>query len=67
MPDYRVYIIGSGGHLTSPPDIVTVDTDQEAIDIARQRGSLVEGAEVWCGDRLVCCIPPKQTTEADEV
>ena len=31
MPGYRLYALKDGGHIEQPPDIVTLENDQEAI------------------------------------
>ena len=51
MPDYRAYLI-KRGHIEGPPNIVVADTDQEAIDQAKQ---LVDGhdVELWERARFV--------------
>lgn len=51
MPDYRVYLIKSN-HFEGPPDVITCDSDAEAIEQAKQ---LVDGhdVELWEGPRFV--------------
>jgi hypothetical protein len=52
MPDYRIYVLTEEGRITTPPRLVTADTDQAAIRRARH---LLDGSdvEVWEGPRLV--------------
>jgi hypothetical protein len=51
MRRYRAYPV-KDGHVVNPPVIVTAETDQEAIERAKQ---LVDGRdiEVWDGRRFI--------------
>jgi hypothetical protein len=51
MPDYRIYTVDQEGHITAPPLVVSFDTDQAAIEHARQL--VHQDFEVWEGPRLV--------------
>ena len=61
MPEYRLYRLTQGNHIVGPPDTVSFDTDDEAIQHARQ---LVDGVdiEVWDGARLVSRIKSEDST-----
>jgi hypothetical protein len=52
MPDYRVYPVDKNDHVLGAPNVVTCDSDQEAIEKARP---LVNGhdVELWQGARQV--------------
>jgi hypothetical protein len=52
MPDYRVYPVDKYNHMLGVAQIVTCDSDQEALEKAR---SLIKGrdVEVWDGARRV--------------
>jgi hypothetical protein len=55
--EYRIFKIGKDGRISSPPEIVTAETDDEAISKAKaMKGAL--DAEIWEGTRLVCRLPP---------
>ncbi len=55
MPDYRIYVLNKVGHIEQPPDIVTLENDQEVIEHATK---FADGhdLEVWDGPRLVTRI-----------
>jgi hypothetical protein len=55
MPDYRIYEIKKDGRILAPAQIITCETDEEAIQTA---GPLVNGydVELWQGDRVVTLI-----------
>jgi hypothetical protein len=52
MADYRVYAIDEKDHIVDAPNVVTCDSDREAIERAR---TLVNGrdVELWDGRRRV--------------
>jgi len=52
MPGYRIYQVDEEGHITGRAVEITCDTDDEAIELARQ---YVDGLaiEVWNRARLV--------------
>jgi len=51
MPEYRLYLIGSGGHL-QPPIEFNCENDEEALrESEARRGPLA--AELWSLSRLV--------------
>jgi hypothetical protein len=56
MPQYRIYTVNTGGHISSPAEIVICDDDQEAIQKAQKavNGSAIE---LWDHSRLVVRFP----------
>jgi hypothetical protein len=56
MPDYRMYTL-KDGKIAGPPQIATCDSDQQAIDQAKQ---LLNGhdIEVWELARVVIRLQP---------
>jgi hypothetical protein len=52
MPDYRVYPIDGKGHIVDAPNVVTCDSDQEAIEQARALANSHD-VELWDGARRV--------------
>ena len=55
MRAYRIYLLTKAGHIEGPPSVVTCDTDEEAIQQAKQ---LKDGhdLEVWDQSRRVGVI-----------
>jgi len=53
MPEYRVFTM-SGHRIAGPADIIECETDQEAIEKARQM--IDKNGEVWLGARCVTRI-----------
>jgi hypothetical protein len=58
MADYRLYHLDISGHLAGPPDGLTCENDQTAIERA---GRLLDGhdLELWQRDRLVIRLHSK--------
>ena len=57
MPEYRVYTLTSGNTIRGAPAIIVCDTDQEAVEQARQ--SIDDhDIEVWQGARCVTRLRP---------
>jgi hypothetical protein len=54
MSDYRIYTLNPEGRITSPPLLISCDTDQAAIERARQL--IDQDFELWEGARLVTRI-----------
>jgi hypothetical protein len=56
MAQYRIYQVDPQGHISTPPEVVACEGDQEAAEKAAQfvNGS---GVEVWELDRLVIRLP----------
>jgi hypothetical protein len=57
MADYRIYRVDAGGHISEPSKVITCDSDDEAVEKARQ----LTGAwavELWAGARFVCRVSP---------
>jgi hypothetical protein len=52
MTSYRIYTMSAGNHIRRPPKIVECNSDQEAIEQAKQQ---LDGhdIEVWDGARPV--------------
>ncbi len=52
MSTYRVYFIDDGTHISRPPIVLECDTDQEAVEKARQ---YIDGRdiELWSAGRMV--------------
>jgi len=59
MPGYRIFRIDEEGHIKGPAAEVVCNTDEEAIERARQ---YVDGlaVEVWDRDRLVKLVEPNK-------
>jgi hypothetical protein len=52
MPDYRIYRLTPEQHVGGPPEVVSCETDEQAIQHAKRlRGS--EAFSLWQGGRLV--------------
>jgi hypothetical protein len=49
---YRVYILDSGGHITTPPYEIEADNDEQALDAAWDMIE-VHAVDVWQGKRQV--------------
>ena len=58
MPDFRIYQIVGGAHISAPAIILECDTDEEAITRTRQ---LLDGhdLELWQGARLIISLESK--------
>jgi hypothetical protein len=58
MPTYRLYALDNHEHIAGPPQIITCDTDEEAI---QQAQVFVDGRalELWELERLVARLEPK--------
>jgi len=54
MSDYRIYSLNPEGRITSPHLLISCDTDQAAIERARQL--VDQDFELWEGPRLVARI-----------
>ena len=48
---YRLYHLNEDGHYSTPPELITADTDEEAIEVANQVA--VGDFELWHLRRLV--------------
>lgn len=59
MTAYRLYFVGSDGHIAGPPEVVECADDQAAIEAAKQ---LLDGKaiEVWDKARIVIRLDPKR-------
>ena len=57
MATYRAYLLDSANSVIERREI-EAQTDQEAVQIARQ---WIDGLEVWCGSTLVETIQPIHT------
>jgi hypothetical protein len=57
MPEYRIYMLDGRNNIAGPPEIVTCEDDQEAVQRAKQ---LIDGhnLEVWQGARVVRHLKP---------
>lgn len=51
MPDYRLYVVGSGGANESSENLFALD-DDDAVAASSLRHS-GHGRQLWCGARLV--------------
>lgn len=58
MTAYRLYTLGSDGHIEGPPTIVECDDNQAAVERAKE---LLNGKaiEVWERKRLIVRLEPK--------
>lgn len=58
MPTYRLYLVNRENHITQAPEILTSDSDEDAVERAKQ---IVDGhdVEVWQGSRLITVIKSK--------
>jgi hypothetical protein len=56
---YRVYFITSAGHVAGPPEVIASNSDQEAVERAKQ---LLDGRdiEIWQGARVVTRLRPDE-------
>lgn len=52
MPTYRIFRVDAGGHIPGPSTIIECETEQQALQQARQ---LVDGlaVELWEGARMI--------------
>ncbi len=57
MTDDRVYRIDGDNHISRVPDMISLDTDAEAIVLATGMTSIHAGTEVRNGTHLVCRVP----------
>jgi hypothetical protein len=57
MPTYRLYALDNQNHVTGPPQIITSDSDEEAIQRA-QVFMDVRALELWELERRVARIDP---------
>ncbi len=55
MPDYRLYTLADGNHITAPPTVVDCKNDEDAVAQARQLIG-ANDVEVWVGARCVTRI-----------
>lgn len=56
MLEYRVFLVGSDGHIRAAEEL-TCETDQEACERARAIMSACPVREVWRGDQKIAVIP----------
>jgi hypothetical protein len=56
--DYRIYKISPDNHIAGPPKVVECASDQEAVDIAKQKLNGL-ALEVWQGARTVIRLQPQ--------
>ena len=54
---YRIYVLGSDGHIHSPPLEINLPDDGDAVALARSRLDR-HVLEVWSGERLVARLTP---------
>ena len=59
MPYYRIYHLGNGDHISTPPIIVECADEQEAIGKALQAAN-GKAVELWDGARLIARFPEDQ-------
>jgi hypothetical protein len=57
VPDYRVYQLNQGGHISEPPHVLTCKDDEEAQREARKL-LVSQALEIWCGSHKVATIKP---------
>ena len=57
MPSYRVYHLDSSNQIGGVPDIISSDTDAEAVILAIALTMGPAGTEIWNGAQLVCKVP----------
>ena len=52
---YRAFLVGKDGHIAQPPKIISADTDERAMEIAKQ---YVDGCDVelWDNDRKIALL-----------
>jgi hypothetical protein len=60
MPNYRIYALDAYGQIYRPSEIITCETDEEAVEKAK---SLADGRalELWQRDRRVARIEPRSS------
>jgi hypothetical protein len=58
MAEYRVYTIGTDGHIVQSTPLICDDDDQ-AMEQARKIGE-GQTLEIWSGERLVARLYPKR-------
>ena len=56
MPQYRIYFIDRGAHISGPPEVIECADDQKATDKARQ---FIDGkdVELWREGHLIATFP----------
>lgn len=56
MPDYKLYCLDGARRIARAPDVISAESDEEAIAAARGLG-MASACEIWQGRRLVATIP----------
>ena len=57
---YRVFLVGCGGHVVGVAEVISAGSDEEAVEVAA-RLTCGRAAEVWSGARLVSKLNLKLT------
>jgi hypothetical protein len=60
MASYRIYHLGDGDHISTPPVIIESADEQEAIGRAAQAANC-KAVELWDGARLIVRFPSDAT------
>ena len=56
MASYRIYVVDSEGHISSPPAAIQCNDDAEAIKAA-EKACLSADVELWQNERFILICP----------